>query len=293
MSTLCRTSAPASTRVPGPMIESTDTPSDVRRRAQPRPLDLGATVHLRRGPLGHGRQDRPARLVEAERRTVAEERQLRVEVGLGRPQVAPVPIVGHVADRPAVEQAGKETVAVVAEIAALGDELAEHLAERVWPVHEHLGADSSTDRPFRLVGDVGHAVAVGLHDEIAGYVLAAGHQGGHDGRVVPTVEVRDERVAEVEAEELVRAHDDQRIGTERLDDVPVPRQGVGVPVGDRGVVALLERRQDPQATTRSVEVPRPATGEVLVEQVRLVLLEDPHVDQAAGVAFDSGTSISR
>ena len=43
-----------------------------------------------------------------------------------------------------------------------------------------------------------------------------------------------------------------------------------------------------QAAIRAVEVPRAAVGEMLVERVKLILFDDPHVGQAAVQAVAQG-----
>jgi hypothetical protein len=94
--------------------------------------------------------------------------------------------------------------------------------------------------------------------------------------------VRLEDVTQVEPEHVVGAHTDHDVWCRLGDQVALLHESVGIARG-HGLIAItaLERRQDLQPAMGSVEVPRAATGQVVVECVRLVLLDDPHVLQPA------------
>jgi len=59
-------------------------------------------------------------------------------------------------------------------------------------------------------------------------------------------------------------------------------QGIGVALGEALLLAAGEGLQQQQPAVGAVEVPRPAVGQVIVEGVGLILLEDPDVAVRAG-----------
>ena len=90
-----------------------------------------------------------------------------------------------------------------------------------------------------------------------------------------------EHIAQIESEDVVGAHRDHDVRGELGEEVALLDKGVCVPRGDGLVsVAALKRRQDPQPPVGPVEVPWPSVGEVVVERVGLVLLDDPDILQA-------------
>jgi hypothetical protein len=200
---------------------------------------------------------------------------------LRRAEVAPVAVVLVVGDPPAGQHPGQQPFAVITEITTLPLQLAQAFAQAVRPVGEDLGADVPAARLVRLVVDGADAAAVGLHHQVPRDIAAGRQFRGDHGGIGRRVKVRRDDLAMVDRQQVVGTADQQHVGVESRDHRPVLGQRIGVAVRETILVVPLEGRQGAEAATGAVQIPRPATGQVLVEQVRLVLLEHPDVDQTA------------
>ena len=90
-----------------------------------------------------------------------------------------------------------------------------------------------------------------------------------------------DHVLEVDLEQVIGTADQQHVRFEGGDHRPVPDQGVGVTGGEPVMVGTFERRQGAEPASVAVQIPGPAAGQMLVEQVRLVLLQHPDVGEPA------------
>jgi hypothetical protein len=89
-----------------------------------------------------------------------------------------------------------------------------------------------------------------------------------------------DHVAQVERVDVVGREDEDEVGTKVADEAARAQDGVGVALVPARVRVALVGRQNLQAAVRAVQVPGAAVGEVVVERVRLELLDDPHVRDA-------------
>ena len=111
--------------------------------------------------------------------------------------------------------------------------------------------------------------------------MPAGHRGADDGRVGLGVQMGGDHVPVVDLEQVVGAADQQHIRVEGRDHRPVAGQRIGIPAGEPVPVVALERREGAEAAAVPVQVPGPAAGQMLVQQMWFVLLQHPDVDQPA------------
>jgi hypothetical protein len=119
----------------------------------------------------------------------------------------------------------------------------------------------------------------GLYPEAARFL--ARHAGGAEDQVRPQLAAPLEEIAVVELVEVVGAQHQEGIRVELADQRAVAVDGVGVALGEPALLLLavlvLEGGEHLEAAVGAVEVPGAAVGQVLVDRVQLVLLDDPDV----------------
>ena len=202
-------------------------------------------------------------------------------VGGDRADITPVAVETVLEHAAIGDQVGHKRVAVVAGRLLVG-ESAEAIEELGDVEREHLRAHSVPGRFVGFVLETGDR-AVGDGDPCEpGRVVVGGRIGRHDRHRRCATFVSVEDVTEVEPVKVIGAHRHHHIGRERSDQVAMSHERVGVAVGHPVVgFPALERRQNLQAAVGAVEVPRPAVGEMVVEGMRFVLLDHPHVVEPA------------
>ena len=190
------------------------------------------------------------------------------------------------------DEAWDEVLAEVADAGAAGvvggSELAAQLVEGadegLGLVDEDLGGDRRRGRPVGLVVDAGDLLAATDGDDGLVGGLGPADLGRDDGAVAAPLEVGVDDGPQVEGEDLVGRHDDDRVGAEVPDGVGVAVEVVAVAAGeavDGERAPALLRHQPAQPAAGAVEVPGAARGEVPVERGGLVLHREPDVGDAA------------
>ena len=150
-------------------------------------------------------------------------------------------------------------------------------------VDEDLRGDDSVLRRGGLLDDARDPRAPPDVDEGLVPRLGLGDLRGDDGDLRPLREVLRDDLPDVEAEDLVRAHDDDDVRGQLGDLRRDPQEVVDVARAEPfdGAGASLFWDESPVAAAGAVEVPRPPAREVPVERGRLELHRDPHVGDAA------------
>ncbi len=177
-------------------------------------------------------------------------------------------------------------LAVVAEavLAEFAREGVEPLEEGGRVVREDLRRDVIGHGTVGFVLEAGDAALV-VRDDVreARGVLAEREVRRDERHARARVQVRPHDVHEVERVDVVGAEDEQHVRGVLAQEGQVAVQGVGVAGREAALVLVTAGvgRQDQQAAARAVQVPRATVGEVVVEGVQAVLLDDPDVADAA------------
>jgi hypothetical protein len=163
-----------------------------------------------------------------------------------------------------VHQPREQPVAEVLEAVLTGvlGELLQHGEHALRLEHEDLVGHDVGRGLVRLVRVVGDAVAVHLHHAVPARVLGI-DLGGHHRDRGAALQVLVDDLGVVEPVDRVGTHDDQRVGVVLPNQVGVAPQRVGGALVPARPVAAEPRMQRQQAAGRSVEVPRPAVGQVV------------------------------
>jgi hypothetical protein len=209
-----------------------------------------------------------------------------LEVRVDRPDVAPVPLEARLAGVAAVDEARQQVVAEVLQalVPGLLRQLVEQVEHRLGLEDEDLVRDDVALRLVGLVDVLADPPVLDLHHAVAAGVVGLDLVGDH-GDVRAGLDVLLHEGAVVELVDRVRAHHDERLGSEFADERRVAPEAVGGPLLEALALVVAEPRlQEQQAAHRAVEVPRPAVGHVVAEGDRVVLLRDPDVLDAAVVA---------
>ncbi|CAM3306365.1 hypothetical protein DEDE109153_10490 [Deinococcus deserti] len=181
---------------------------------------------------------------------------------------------------PTPDQRGQKLFAVVAQCLSAFLQHGQGVQQNGRVIGEDLGGHRAAQRLLGLVGKLPDpAVSACLHIAEARGLLFSLQVGGDHGDAGPGLHMGLDHLTVVQAVHMIGAEDQQHVGSKLPDQRSVLRKGVRVAMRELAVLVLRAGKgwQDHQPPARAVQVPGPAARQVVVQAVRQVLLDDPHV----------------